>query len=241
MSVKPAFDDERKRLLLSFQKKCKLRFKSLELLNLSFCHRSWSNEKSDNPHNNERLEFLGDSVLGMVVAGYLFENYPHYSEGELAKIKAFVVSEESLASIALSLHLPDFLLLGKGEEMSGGRNRKAILADALEAVIGAIYSDSGIKNVQDFILAVLIPEIENVVNDKHKKDYKTLLQEAVQKNYKMFPRYVLTSKSGPDHDKIFWMEVHIAQESFGPASGSNKKMAEQACAQIAWQALFSLT
>ena len=229
---------DRKNLLGRFEKSSHIRFRRQDLLNLAFCHRSWTNESAHQAGNNERLEFLGDSVLGLVIAEYLFISYPGKAEGELAKIKSFVVSEDSLAEIALSLAIPDYLIIGKGEENSGGRQKKAILADALEAVIGALYIDQGLKEAQAFILRYFIPEVDKVLANKHRKDYKTLLQEQVQKELKTYPRYVLAKKSGPDHAKIFWMEVQVGDRQFGPADGHNKKEAEQKVACLAYEALF---
>jgi len=230
----PAVSPERKRELSLFQRNAGIRFKRLELLNLAFCHRSFANENSQNTGNNERLEFLGDSVLGLVVSEYLFENLPDRQEGDLAKIKSFVVSEDSLAEIAKNLRVDNFILIGKGEEYSGGRTKKAILADCLEAVIGAYFLDSGFKNSKKFVLKSLVGEINKVLENRHRKDFKTLLQEYVQKKYKSYPKYTLLQKTGPDHDKTFWMEVKIRDKAYGPGQGKNKKEAEQSAASIAY-------
>ena len=234
----PSVSAERRNELSRFEKDSQIRFRRIDLLNLAFCHRSWANEDTRHAGNNERLEFLGDSVLGLVVAEYLFTNYPDKTEGELAKIKSFVVSEDSLAEIALRLNIPKYLIIGKGEENSGGRQKKALLADALEAVIGAWFTDQGLKEAQAFILQFLIPEIEKVLANKHRKDYKTMLQERVQKTLKTYPRYVMVNKTGPDHAHVFWMEVQVGSDQFGPAEGHNKKEAEQKVACIAYEALF---
>ena len=230
-------DPDRKKELKLFQDHARLHFKRLDLLNHAFAHRSHANEAGDNVENNERLEFLGDSVLGLVVAEYLYTSLPDRPEGELARIKSFVVSEDSLAEIARSIRVDNFILIGKGEEHSGGRKKKAILADAFEAIIGAYFLDSGFKAARRFVLIQLVPQINKVLENRHRKDYKTLLQEYVQKRFRMYPRYVLSKKSGPDHDKTFWIEVVIDDKRFGPASGKNKKEAEQAAARIAWIAL----
>jgi ribonuclease-3 len=233
----PDVTSERKRELLLFEKSTGIRFRRLELLNLAFSHRSFAHESSQDIGNNERLEFLGDSVLGLIVSEYLFSNLPDRTEGDLAKIKSFVVSEDSLASVARTLKLDNFVLIGKGEEFSGGRSKKAILADCLEAVIGAYFLDSGFKDCKKFVLKFMIPEINTVLENKHRKDFKTLLQEHVQKIYKTYPRYGLVQKTGPDHDKTFWMEVKIRDKSYGPGEGKNKKEAEQNAACIAYQEL----
>ncbi len=209
----------------------------MDLLNLAFCHRSFANESPKKTDNNEKLEFLGDSVLGLVVSEYLYGILPDKAEGDLARIKSFVVSEESLAEIAKAIRIDNFILIGKGEEYSGGRNKKAILADCMEAIIGAYFLDSGMKPAKTFILKYLIPEINKVLENKHRKDYKTLLQEYIQKRYKSYPKYQLVKRTGPDHDKTFWMEVKVGGKAYGPGKGKNKKEAEQKAACLAFQAL----
>lgn len=223
--------------MLLFEKHIGIRFRKLELLNLAFCHRSYANESGADISNNEKLEFLGDSVLGLVVSEYLYRTLTDKAEGDLARIKSFVVSEDSLAEIAKSIKVDNFILIGKGEEYSGGRSKKAILADCMEAVIGAFYLDSGFKASMSFVLKYLVPEINKVLENRHKKDYKTLLQEYVQKRYKSYPRYSLVKKTGPDHDRTFWIEVTIQGKSYGPGKGKNKKEAEQHAAGIAYNDL----
>ena len=231
----PVVSSKRRNELRLFEKQASLRFKRLDLLNLAFIHRSYANEYSQKIENNEKLEFLGDSVLGMVTADYLFNLLPDKTEGYLAKVKSFVVSEESLDFIARSISVDKYLLIGKGEENSGGRNKKAILADCMEAIIGAYYLDTGYKEVSKFVLSFLAPEINKVLEDRHKKDYKTMLQEFVQKTYHIYPKYSLVKKSGPDHDKTFWIEVSVNDKIFGPGQGKNKKEAEQIAASEAYQ------
>ena len=193
----PEVSSERKRELSLFQKQADIKFKNLELLNLAFCHRSFANESSSDVDNNERLEFLGDSVLGLIVAEWLFIHLPDADEGDFSRIKSFVVSEESLAGIAKRLRVDNFILIGKGEEFSGGRNKKALLADCMEAIFGAYFLDSGFKAATDLVQRLLVPEIKVVLDNKHRKDYKTLLQEHVQKIYKTYPRYEVVKKTGP--------------------------------------------
>jgi ribonuclease-3 len=228
---------ERRKELALFQKQAKIRFKSLEFLNLAFSHRSFANEKGGAVDNNEKLEFFGDSVLGLVVSEYLLGVLQDRSEGEMAKVKSFVVSEDSLEGIARALRLDNFILIGRGEEFSGGRSKKTLLADALEAIIGAYYLDSGFKAAHDFVERLLAPEIHKVLEDKHRKDYKTLLQEYAQKRFRSYPRYRVVQRKGPDHNRIFAIEVSIDNRSFGPGEGKNKKEAEQAAAGIAYEAL----
>ncbi|NLK46392.1 MAG: ribonuclease III [Treponema sp.] len=230
------FSKDRKAVLHEFQNTAGIKFKNIELLDLAFHHRSFSNENLQHLRlNNERLEFLGDAVLGMVTATRLYKTMEDKLEGDLAKIKAVVVSEPVLSEIALRLGIDKYLVLGKGEEQSGGRKKKAILADAMEAVIGAYYIDSGFKLAEEFVLRNIIPEIEKAVDSKHIRDYKTLLQECFQKKYKMCPVYELVNKTGPEHDKTFWTNVILNNVKYGPAKGKNKKEAEQAAAKLAWE------
>lgn len=230
-------DQARKKELQLFENHAGVRFRKLELLNQAFSHRSYANEMGDSVANNERLEFLGDSVLGLVVAEYLYQELSDRPEGDLARIKSYVVSEDSLAAIARRLRIDNYILIGKGEEHSGGRGKKAILADALEAIIGALFVDSGFKIARKFTLTSLVPEIRKVLEDRHRKDYKTLLQEYVQKRYKAYPQYSLLKRTGPDHDRTFWIQVTVGDTVYGPGEGKNKKEAEQAAAQLAWEAL----
>jgi len=197
-------------------------------------HRSVSNETGVKT-NNERLEFLGDSILGAVCATLLYKAYKDKTEGELAKIKAVVVSEDILSGIALNLGIDKMLLLGKGEEMSGGRTKKAILADALEALIGALYLDSGYKPAFDFVNDCIQPEIDKVTGTNYHKDYKSILQEYCQREFRCYPEYVVVKRTGPEHDRTFWIEVRIGDKIYGAGSGRNKKSAEQEAAKAAWE------
>lgn len=224
----------RKADLLTFCKKLDLHFKNLDLLEQAFHHRSLTNEKK-NIQNNERLEFLGDSVLGMVTAAYLY-NLLDSPEGELAKIKSYVVSEKALAPVAIKYGINKLLIMGKGEEMTGGREKPAILADCMEAIIGAYYLDSGYKAAEKYVLAFIEPAVKDVLQNGM-KDYKTLLQEVYQKNYKECPVYELVGKKGPDHDQIFEVVVHLGKETIGPLTGKSKKEAEQKVAKAALEYL----
>lgn len=231
---KTQLSSDRIKSLQDFCKSLNIKFNNLELLNLAFHHRSYSNENKNKKFlNNERLEFLGDSVLGMVTSSYLYQNLSENSEGDLAKIKSVVVSEKSLAPIAISMNIDKMLILGKGEELSGGRKKDAILADCVEAVIGAYYLDSGYVQAEKFVLSFIIKEIKKVQDNKGQKDFKTLLQEYCQKKYKTCPIYQLVKKTGPDHDQIFWVTVSFNNITYGPISGKNKKSAEQSVAQLA--------
>ena len=232
----PELDQTRKKLLSQFFKDRRVRFRSLELLNLSFVHRSVSNE-SKLKVNNERLEFLGDAILGAVTAGILYAKFKDKAEGDLAKIKSVVVSEDILSQLALEMQLDTFLLLGKGEELSGGRTKKAILADALEALIGAVYLDSGFKEAESFIGPLICNEIDKVMESGHFFDFKSVLQEFSQKKYRKYPSYRLVKQSGPEHSRIFWIEVTVDSIVYGPATGKTIKSAEQEAAKIAYNSI----
>ena len=218
----PPPDPGRKKQLAAFQKTAGIRFMSVGLLNLSFVHRSLSNETGCR-QVNERLEFLGDSVLGAVCATLLYQKFPEKSEGELAKMKSVAVCEDVLSEIALSLRIDTMLLLGKGEELSGGRNKNAILADTLEALIGALYLDSGFKAAFTFVSRFLNPEIDRISKNNHHRDYKSLLQEFCMQNYRVYPVYKIVKRSGPDHEQLFLTEVNVNGTVFGPGTGRNKK------------------
>ncbi len=228
---------ERKQELLAFQRQAGFRFKDLGLLDLAFHHRSFSNENNKDRVNNERLEFLGDAVLGMVVAARLYECMADRPEGDLAKTKSVVVSEGTLSQIALDLGMPDFMILGKGELMSGGKYKKAILADALEAIIGALYLDSGYRSAETFVLSIMDPQISLVLENRHARDFKTMLQEHVQKTSRSIPHYALARRTGPDHDRTFWVTVDVCGTIYGPEKGKNKKEAEQTVAGVACREL----
>ncbi len=224
--------------LFDFQEKIGIKFKNLELLNLAFTHTSYANECIGDVDNNERLEFLGDSVLGMVTAEYLFTSFPNLREGDFSRIKAWAVSENSLAEVAAVLDLERFLLMGHGEEIQGGRKKKAVIADAMEAVIAAIYLDQGLGVVRNYILSFIKGQVDKVIQNKQSgKDYKSELQEYFQKRRRKCPEYELLSTRGPAHDQIFTVVVHLNTKTYGPAEGTNKKSAEQLAARMALQAL----
>jgi ribonuclease-3 len=212
-------------------------------LNLSLTHRSVTNESKALSRagplraNNERLEFLGDAVLGAIAVSLLYQRFPEKNEGELAKIKSVVVSEEILSGMALELRLDTALLLGKGEEQTGGRTKRAILADALEALIGALYLDSGFRAVRDFAAPRINPEIDRVLDKKAAQDNKSRLQELSQRLYKAYPVYRLVKRTGPEHERLFWVEVTVNGTSYGPCTGRNKKAAEQEAARLALEGL----
>lgn len=231
-STNPIIDKARKSELNCFSVGLGIRFRSLNLLNLALTHRSVLNT-TNKPNNNERLEFLGDSVLGLSVTEYLYNKFPLSKEGDLAKIKSYVVSEEVLSKIGLKIGLDGLLLIGKGEEASGGRRKHAILEDALEALFGAYYLDSGYEKSKEFVLSLLIPEIDNVIEGNYRKDYKTIFQEMVQKKNKVCPKYKLLKKQGPDHDTLFVYQVYVNGAVMGTGRGKSKKSAEQNAAKAA--------
>ncbi len=234
----PRITPERERELFSFQEKFGLKFNDLRYLNLAFTHTSFANEQKEDVGNNERLEFLGDSVLGMITAEYLFSSFESLDEGDFSKIKAAVVSEESLSEIALEMGLDKYLLMGYGESLQGGKHKKAILADAMEAVIAAIYLDQGLEAASVYTLSFIRPQVERYLNGSLDfKDYKTQLQEYLQKKKKALPQYRLVSQSGPDHNLEFEVSVKVLEREYGPAKGKNKKSAEQSAAKLALTSL----
>ena len=210
-------------------------FQTPGLLSQALTHSSYANEKHmKKGSDNERLEFLGDAVLEIVSSEFLYLNYPKLPEGDLTKMRASLVCEPTLAFCTRQLNLGDYLLLGKGEDMTGGRKRKSILSDALEAVIGAIYLDGGFASAKEFILKFILTDIE------HKQlfyDSKTILQEVVQASYKEELCYRLVGEEGPDHDKHFTVEAWIGEMLIGKGEGHTKKAAEQ---EAAYQALLKL-
>ena len=207
------------------------KFKDERLLQRALTHTSYANECNEG-HNksNERLEFLGDSVLGIITAEHFYLNFKDLPEGELTKLRAAPVCENSLSSFARQLGLGEYLLLGKGEMCTGGSDRPSILADAFEALIAAIYLDGGIEEAKKFVLKYVDKAVE-----EHRgfKDYKTVLQEVIQKNPGEVIEYVLVKESGPDHNKRFEVEVHLNSNVIGKGVGTSKKKAEQLAAKEA--------
>ena len=234
----PPVDRARAAALRRLERRAATRFRDLSLLNQALCHRSYAHEAGPGgTANNEKLEFLGDAVLSLAISDELYATSGRRTEGELARIKSFVISEDALYHWALQLGLPDYLLIGHGEERSGGRGKKAIVADAMEAIIGAYYLDSGGAAAQEFVLRHLRPEIHRVLSNTHRQDYKTLLQVFAQKRYHASPRYRVVRQEGPDHDRTFWIDVKLNGHVYGPGTGKNKKEAEQGAAACAYAAL----
>lgn len=213
------------------------RFDDPEILELAATHRSFCAEHPDT-ESNERLEFLGDAVLGLAVTDHIHATYPELQEGELAKLRASVVNTVTLASVASRLDLGEMLRLGKGEDQSGGRQKESILADALEALIGAVYVDSGWDTARELVLALLVNEISHGAERPGRQDYKTRLQELTARLGLGSPSYQI-SGTGPDHDRRFRAIALVDNVPRGEGDGTSKKRAEQAAARSAWTALES--
>ena len=214
----------------AFQQTIGYTFRNEAYLETAFTHSSFKNERGLHRDCNERLEFLGDSVLGMISADYFYHNLSHLPEGEMTKRRAACVCEKSLFGFAQEIDLGKYILLGKGEERTGGRKRTSILADAFEAVIAAIYLDGGIDAARNFVLPFLK---KAAMQEPSFSDYKTALQEIIQKNPDEHLSYVLVGESGPDHQKSFEVEVHLNSNVIGSGVGRSKKIAEQAAARAA--------
>jgi ribonuclease III len=231
--------EERTRALDQLQQMLPYRFRDDSLLGTALTHRSYVNE---NPaaadRDNERLEFLGDAVLELCISDLLMNHFPDYQEGQLSQLRAAIVNEQPLAEMAKSFRLGDYLLLGKGEEASGGRSKPSLLADAFEAVIAAIYLDGGCEKVAELISRLFTPLIEKGYHTY--RDYKTTVQQMSQHIFKETPRYTLIHEYGPDHDKTFEIQLSIADRIQTTGTGKNKKEAEQRAAEQAIRILETL-
>jgi ribonuclease-3 len=232
--MKKMLHNERIRELKLLCQSLGVEFNDISFLHQALTHTSFANEsKHAGAVHNERLEFLGDAVLDLVISDRLFKRFPDLPEGELTKARAHIVCEATLARCAAEVGIGQYLLLGKGEDLSGGRERISILADAFEAVIGAIYLDTGFASVSQFILHKLHKDLHSVESGHYVKDYKTLLQEIVQKNSDSRIAYEIISEHGPDHDKIFEVAVIVNTDRMGTGLGRSKKEAEQKAAKQA--------
>lgn len=218
------------------QKKIGYYFKNINFLKNVFVHRSYLNENKDFFINsNERLEFLGDSVLSLITSVYLFKNYPSLKEGDYTEIKSAIVKTDTLAKASLLLNLNDYLLLSKGEEKTNGRKNKNILADCFEALIGAIFLDSDFETAYNFVIRFLFKEfLDDIIKNKNYQSYKTRLQEFIQSKFKMLPEYRLLEEKGPEHNKVFKVGVFLNQKKYGEGFGHSKKEAEEEAAKIAF-------
>jgi ribonuclease-3 len=212
------------------------RFDDPSLLRRAMCHRSWVAEAPEGEKSNERLEFLGDAVLGWVVADLVFRNYADLAEGALTDLRKSVVNAGALAELAVALELGDHLLLGRGEDAAGGREKTSILSDAMEAVLGAVYLDGGRDAAFDVVERLFAPRLSAAVDSLHRLDYKSALQELLAREGKPAPEYKVSS-TGPDHDKTFTAKVKVARQTVGRGEGRSKKAAEQAAAAAAYESL----
>lgn len=219
-------------MLEQLEKDIGYKFSDRKYLSIALTHSSYSNEANEKIKNYERLEFLGDSVLSIVTSDYIFRNCPEFPEGELSKLRASLVCEKTLCEFSKSLNVGKYLKLSRGEKRSGGENRVSILADVFESITAAIYLDGGMENARKFVLRFIIPEIKNP-KIRNTRDYKTDLQEIVQKNPDDYIEYALVSETGPDHNKLFTVEVLLDSNVIGKGSGKSKKEAEQYAAKEA--------
>lgn len=222
-------------LLKEIQSVIQYQFNSVDILKTALTHSSYANEHKSRPiKDNERLEFLGDAILDLIISNYLFKKYEDMPEGDLSKLRASIVCEASLAKMARELNLGNYMFFGKGEDMTGGRERTSILADAFEALAAAIFVDGGFDKANEFINRTLIKKVEQVasIEDLY-TDYKTILQENIQKESNIPIYYEITGEDGPDHDKNFYVDVYHGNQCLGKGVGKSKKEAEQNAAKIA--------
>ena len=208
-------------------------FHDKELLRLSLTHRSYAYVQDEYPRSNERLEFLGDSVLGLIIAELLFKDHPNLREGELTKLKALLVSETTLAEVAIKSGLNNYLLLAPEEDRAGGRERPSIVSDAFESILGAVFLDGGIGAVRDVIVRLLYSKKDSITSDSSRRNFKGELLELMQARGEGMPRYDVVSESGPDHDKTFSVDVYVGGKKVGLGTGHSKKEAEQKAASAA--------
>lgn len=229
---------EEQKIVKKFQEKFQYHFTDASLIVTAFKHRSYLNvSNEDRTASNERLEFLGDAVLDLVITQYLFEKFPKRTEGQLSKIKSVLVSQPVLAEIASNLMLGDMILINKGEEKTGGRQRRSLLSDTFEAIVGAIYIDKGLDTARDFIYQHLLSHFKSIVQRELFKNYKSILLEYAQSQYGKLPEYKVLEEYGPDHDKRFVIAVYLDGTEIGKGNGKSKKIAEQEAAKYAMQQL----
>lgn len=215
-------------------------FKNKNLLKTALTHRSYLNEVEDDLQSNERLEFLGDAVLELVVSDYLYHTYPNLSEGQLTNLRSAVVKTQTLAKIANNFSLGKYLFLSRGEETGGGRTNISLLADAFESLLGAIYLDRGIKKVRQFVSFYLLPLLPDIIEKRAYLDYKSNLQTVVQEKRQVTPTYKVVKETGPDHDKTFYVVCTAGSTELGKGRGKNKQHAEQEAAKDALRKLEKL-
>ena len=224
--------------LASLSETLKISFHDPSLLEQAMAHSSYINENPGYaPFSNERLEFLGDAVLGFIIAEKLYQDYPHLTEGEMTRLRSALVRRDTLVRIARNIKLGDYLYLGKGEEASGGRDKPANLAGALEAVIAAVYLDRDLTATRELVLKLFHAELQKVIEQSTEVDYKSELQEFMQSRYHLTPSYRLIDATGPDHDKKFIVEVVVGDVVMGRGMGKSKKIAEAEAARSALEQL----
>lgn len=222
--------DTRKELLADLEHALEYRFTHLELLNQALTHKSYVHEQREPVQHNERLEFLGDAVLELVISDYCYGRFVQLAEGELSKIRASLVNEGNLARLARRLNLGTYLLVGRGEELTGGRAKTSLLADTFEALLAAVYLDGSLNAVYRVVMRCFQEDLNNIFDEGH-KDYKSELQEYTQEKFGCVPTYIVVRERGPDHDKVFEVELTIRGQLQGLGTGKSKKEAEQAAAR----------
>jgi ribonuclease-3 len=219
--------------LVALQQTLGIRFNDPSLLEQALVHSSYVNENPGIATSNERLEFLGDAILGFIIAEELYQRFPQFSEGEMTKLRSFLVRRDALSRIARAINLGNYLYLGRGEEASGGRRKLANLARALEAIIAAIFLDQGSTAARDFVLRLVDKELNKVLSQEIEPDYKSQLQELIQARHQQTPVYQVIEAVGPDHDRRFTVEVRVGDTVLGRGSGKSKKAAEAEAARSA--------
>jgi ribonuclease-3 len=224
-------------MIKTLQTQIGIDFKNPALLENAFIHRSYLNEAKGDIQHNERLEFLGDAVLELIVTEYLYQKFPTKPEGEMTALRSALVKGETLAEIAKELEFGNYLKLSKGEARSGGSEKPYLLANTFEAVLGAIYLDAGFDVSQKFVAKYLLPNLEKIIAEGSQVDAKSRFQEIAQEKLAITPRYDLLNESGPDHDKVFEMGAYIGKDLYGKGKGVNKQSAEQAAATEALKKL----
>lgn len=210
-----------------------IKIKNNDLFTQALTHRSYLNEDKNFKQSNERLEFLGDSVLSLLTSNEIFKRFPDLPEGKLTYLRSTLVRTETLAKVSQELKLGDYLFLSRGEEKEGGRNNPSLLANTFEAILGAIYLDQGIDKAKEFLQQYLFPHIVNFVNTTERYDYKSLLQEVIQEKNRVTPVYKVVKEEGPDHSKIFTIDVFVGNKILARGQGKSKQDAEQASAKLA--------
>jgi ribonuclease-3 len=233
--MKVKFDKTRKKELKKFQKSLKVRFKDLSLLNQALTHTSYAHEVLRSQEHYEKLEFLGDSVLSLVLVEHLYRNYPELQEGTLSKFRSYVASDSILYLIAQKFSLNKYILLSRGEEMTDGRNKKSLMSDAIESLIGAYYLDSGLKKARKLVLFLLNDFLNDMDRLDEHFDFKSQLQEITQRYYRKNPVYCVVREEGPEHRKVFETVVKLDDRVLGRGRGENKKASEKEAARNALQ------